>query len=632
MDSTMDIAAQRRDEEDARLVTGAADILAGIASLLALMTLGALLGATGPFAGALIAAAATGLAIPLVKQRNFAFSAIVLAVSAAFGVLIATIFLEFGAGFVVAGFMAWFWKTYRVPIAGALVVAAPVATILGLRNVFETAWGGGGPWESLVAGIVMFGFAMAADMSDPERTTRRSGIGFWLHIFAAPCIVHGIFLIGGFQPGFDQPVQAFPVLTIVGLLALVALVIDRRPLLASSLGYVAFALASLGEGLAIETRLIAVSLTLGLGILALAALWSPLRRAALVLVPASLKDKLPSAGAVIPPPKPVAKETPAEEEPVRLVSGFNDIFVVMGTLPLCFGAWILAGVWLYSSGIIVQGGLAADWLPKSLAALLIPGAVVWAVSEFFVRIRRMAFPAIVLAGQFATVAFTAGVLLGYLAINPEGRDMSGFRDGIDPLGTIIACCVAALLNVLFAWRHRVPYALAMAAASLLPLFFIDYLANTDPASALPGPTETGIRIRLLLAGACAAAVGVWLDLSDRERRTQSSDTAFWLHMLGSLLLVPNLFHFAASGEFALAGALVIFLGIAMFALAVDRRAGLIVGLPFLAWTLGDVFDGFGESGLALLAFSALVLWAALKWQELRASVFAWVNQDSASEI
>lgn len=625
MNTTMDIAAQRRDEEDARLVTGAADILAGIASLLGLATLGVVLGASGPFAGAVVAAAATGLAIPLIKERNFAFSAIVLTICAALGVLFAASMFELFAGFVVAGFMAWFWKTFRVPIAGALVVAAPIATILGLSNVFVTAWSGGGPWESLLAGLVMFGFAMAADMSDPERTSRRSGIGFWLHIFAAPLVVHGIFLIGGFEPGFGQPIAAAPVLVIVGVLALVALIVDRRPLLASSLGYVAYALASLGEGLAIETRLIAVSLTLGFGILAMAAFWSPLRRAALVLAPPSLAAKLPSAGEFIPPPKPEAPETPAEEEPVRLVSGFNDIFVVIGTMPVSFGAWILAGVWLFQTGIFVRGELAADWLTRTLAALMVPGLVTWAVAEFFVRIRRMAFPAIVLAGQFAIVAFLVGGLLGYLAINPEGRDLSGFRDGIDPLGVIIACLVSALLNVLFAWRHRVPYALAMAAASMLPLFFIDFLASTDPASTLPEPTETGIRIRLLVAGGCAAAIGVWLDLSDRERRTQSSDTAFWLHMLASLLLVPNLFHFAAAGEMALLGAVVIFLGLAIFALAVNRRAGLIVGLPFLVWHLGDVFDGFGSSSIAVLAFSGLVLWAAVKWQDLRTALIAWLE-------
>lgn len=626
-----DITAQRRDEEDVRLVTGAADILAGIASLIGLITLGVVLGAAGPFAGAVVAAAATALAIPLVKHRNLAFSAIVLTLCAAFGVLVATAMLEFVAGFVVAGFMTWFWKTFRVPIAGALVVAAPVATILGIRNLFQTTWGGSGPWESIVAGIVLFGFAMAADMSDPERTTRRSGIGFWLHICAAPLIVHGIFLLGGFQPSFEQPIAAGPVLVIVGLLALVALVIDRRPLLASSLGYVAYALASLGEGLAIETRLILVSLTLGSGILAMAAFWSPLRGVALLLVPTALKAKLPSVGQFIPPPKPVAEETAAEEEPIRLVSGFNDIFVVMGFLPVSFGAWILAGVWLHSSGVFAERQLAEDWLPLSLTALLVPGLVTWAVAEFFVRVRRMAFPAIVLAGQFAMVAFTAGILLGYLAINPDGRDLSGFSDGISPLGVVIACLVAALLNILFAWRHRVPYALAMAAASMLPMFFIDLLATTDPGSTLPGPTETGIRIRLLIAGACAAGLGVWLDLSDRDRRTQSSDTAFWLHMLASLLLVPNLFHFAASGDLALVGALAIFLGIAIFALAANRRAGLIVGLPFLAYTLGDVFEGFGTSSVALLGFSALVLWATAKWQDLRAAIFVWIRDGEARE-
>ena len=633
MDSTMDIAAQRRDEEDARLVTGAADILSGIASLLGLVALGVVSGAAGPFAGGVVAAAAAGLAIPLVRQRNFAFSAIVLAVCAAFGVLLASIFLDLAAGFAVAGAMAWFWKTYRIPIAGALVVAAPVATlILGVRNVFDTAWGGGGPWQSLVAGIIMFGFAMAADMTDPERQTRRSGIGFWLHIFAAPCMVHGIFLIGGYEPSLAEPIAALPVLLIVGALALVALVIDRRPLLASSLGYLGYAIASLGEGLAVETRLIAVSLTIGVGILTLAAFWSPLRRVALLLVPAPLREKLPSAGAFIPPPRPAAEETPAETEAVRLVSGFNDIFVVMGTLPVSLGAWILAGVWLYQTGTFGRNGVADDWLPMTLMALAVPGVASWLVAEFFVRVRRMAFPAIALAGQFATVAFIAGALVGYAAINPVGKDMSGFSDGIDPLGVVIASLFAATLNLAFAWRHRVPYAVVMAAASLLPIFFIDLLAATDPNRDLPGATETAIRIRLMLAGACAAGVGIWFDMLDPKRLTQRADIAFWLHMMASLLLVPNLFHFAASGDTALVGALVIFLGLAIFALAVDRRAGLIVGLPFLAWNLGDAFDGFGSSSVALLVFSGLVLWAAVKWQELRTGLRAWINQGGPREI
>ena len=61
-------------------------------------------------------------------------------------------------------------------------------------------------------------------------------------------------------------------------------------------------------------------------------------------------------------------------------------------------------------------------------------------------------------------------------------------------------------------------------------------------------------------------------------------------------------------------------------------AGQWLLLPFLAWALGDTFEGFGSSSLAMLVFSGLVLWAAIKWQELRAALFAWIDQDERSGI
>ena len=47
----------------------------------------------------------------------------------------------------------------------------------------------------LIFGIGVFLFAMRWDSSDPARVTRRSDVAFWLHLLAAPMIIHPIFTL-----------------------------------------------------------------------------------------------------------------------------------------------------------------------------------------------------------------------------------------------------------------------------------------------------------------------------------------------------------------------------------------------------------------------------------------------------
>ena len=56
----------------------------------------------------------------------------------------------------------------------------------------------------LLLGIGVFLFAMRWDSSDPTRTTRRSDVAFWLHLLAAPMIVHPIFTLLGLNDGYGD--------------------------------------------------------------------------------------------------------------------------------------------------------------------------------------------------------------------------------------------------------------------------------------------------------------------------------------------------------------------------------------------------------------------------------------------
>jgi hypothetical protein len=86
-------------------------------------------------------------------------------------------------------------------------------------------------------------------------------------------------------------------------------------------------------------------------------------------------------------------ESAVDEEHFHLVTGFNDIFVVIAcALLLVSVGWIGAAV--------------APWLGALAASI-----AAWALAEFFVRKRRMALPAIVLRLAFVGGVFGAGALL-----------------------------------------------------------------------------------------------------------------------------------------------------------------------------------------------------------------------------
>ena len=136
---------------------------------------------------------------------------------------------------------------------------------------------------------------MRFDISDPERVTRRTDIAFWLHLLAAPLIVHP--LIRGLLHGLAvhlTPGAALGILWIFLILGMVAVIIDRRAILVSGLVYAGAAYGSLIRTFGVTNYIIPiVLLSLGAFILLLSAGWQPLRRALLKRLPARLAGRLP---------------------------------------------------------------------------------------------------------------------------------------------------------------------------------------------------------------------------------------------------------------------------------------------------------------------------------------------------
>lgn len=178
-------------------------------------------------------------------------------------------------------------RRFRVPIDAAIVACGTVYALAGLLGIVAPDFAREN-WSLLLGllGIGVFAVALRIDASDPARETRRSDVAFWLHLVAAPMIVHAAVPLVTGHIGEMQTAQAFGILLIFVVLGLVAIVIDRRALLVSGLTYAGIAIGYLlsqsveaGMGMSL-TLLLLAGLVLGLS-----AGWRSLRRAILPLLP-----------------------------------------------------------------------------------------------------------------------------------------------------------------------------------------------------------------------------------------------------------------------------------------------------------------------------------------------------------
>lgn len=343
--------ATSADAEHFRLITGFNDIFVSIGVIIMLLAVGAIgqaiAGAIFPapvqpgtawdpgwweataaqrqlaqgmaifLAAAFVAGTSWLLAEFFTRKRRMALPSILLLLAFAGGVMAAQsgvimafvddgdgpntigIVLLAGAALVTAA-AAWFhWKRFMVPIT----IAAGTAALAGTAILLLVAAIGPDNEHmetiilslTFVAGLVIFGFAMRWDMSDRERTTRRSDVAFWLHLLAAPMIAHPIFALIGVTSGIALGLPAaVAVLAVYIAFGIVALAVDRRALLVSALAYVLIALTFLfSEFGAVELSFALTALVIGSALLSLSALWTPIRRAVVSKLPGDMQMKLP---------------------------------------------------------------------------------------------------------------------------------------------------------------------------------------------------------------------------------------------------------------------------------------------------------------------------------------------------
>lgn len=280
-----------------------------------------------------------------------------------------------------------------------------------------------------------------------------------------------------------------------------------------------------------------------------------------------------------------------DEERLRLITGFNDIFVTIG-IALFLGAlsYLLGG----------YGGLGV-----AIAS--------WVLAEVFTKRKRMALPSIVLLVVF--VVSSAGV--SHTFFSPASSLFSIFNYGSLPgLPYGLAAVAASVLHWL---RFRVPITIAAFAAGLA----LTALAILETVRS--GFVIENLSLVLIPIGLAIFATAMKFDISDRNRLTQRTDIAFWLHLLAAPLIVhsivyPLLIENALNTGAAIA-ILSLFAGLSIVALAIDRRALLVSSLLYLGYASSQILTwsgvAFENLGFSVLIVGGTVLVLSVAWQPLR---------------
>lgn len=305
------------DAENFRLLTGFNDIFVTLACALVLGALAALI--PDPAATVVVGAVAWGFAEYFTRRRRMALPSILLLLVFVICVTALAFQLVSGGGHwglaaqqmllhgnsvamlapvMVAGLAgglaaAVHWWRFRVPITLAAGAATLTICCVALaRAVFQNSTG---MWAAvLVMGLCIFALAMRYDISDRKRLTRNTDIAFWLHLLAAPLIVHSIVVLTGINSQGLNPVPALAVLLAYMLFTLVAVAIDRRALLVSAMIYVLLALNALFSSGKMAEGFGLTALVLGSFLVMLSAGWGFLRRRLLGVLPARITEWLPS--------------------------------------------------------------------------------------------------------------------------------------------------------------------------------------------------------------------------------------------------------------------------------------------------------------------------------------------------
>ena len=296
------------------------------------------------------------------------------------------------------------------------------------------------------------------------------------------------------------------------------------------------------------------------------------------------------------------------DEPFELFKGFNEIFIVIGLLILSIG-------WSSIVGVVIADQMAS--LQRTTVIIgIIGGVLIWLLSEYFVRKRRMVAPAIALSVMFAiniASTFIVGMSEPFMVAQNDYSSV--------PLPLFLA----TLTLLVYWWRFRVPFAMAMIAVGLFAVAIVFAASRggeiNDISEFFLLSADGPFAWITLFLGVAVFAVAMVFDMSDPHRVTRRSANGFWLHVVAAPALVNTMAlslisQDTAASNLILLAVLTIF---ALVAIVIDRRSFLIAAIGYIVALAATIFDGEGAA-LTVLILGVVLLLLGAFWERIRARV------------
>jgi len=264
-----------------------------------------------------------------------------------------------------------------------------------------------------------------------------------------------------------------------------------------------------------------------------------------------------------------------DEENMRFVRSFSDVFISIGIGLLALGMFASIGIFGGGVGYLAGAGL------------------LWLMCEYFGRKKRAHLPTLLLA--FAFLIFVHRGLSTIL-------DMGG--------SDLLPAIVTLLAMLLFYWRFRLPFSVALIALSLIMIVF----------AVLGGTVAAGLL--MVASGLALFGAAIAYDSRDTDRKTRFADNAFWLHFTAAPLIIHGLAVYVLKpdvtkimgiipmvqlGKSDALFMLAIIGVLALVGLAINRRALLVSSLGYAGFAIGFLMKDTGLNFGSVIALTLLLL-------------------------
>ncbi len=297
-------------------------------------------------------------------------------------------------------------------------------------------------------------------------------------------------------------------------------------------------------------------------------------------------------------PKNVNASVIGNEDDMRFVRSFSDVFIAIG-------------IGLFALGLSAMAALLGGGVSFLGAA-----AIMAVLAEYFGKRKRQHLPTLITALAF--LLFTQ-------------RGLGVVLDDIGFGGPITTALITLLAMCVFYLRVRLPFCMALIAIAILYLFFA--VLNGFAPDIMRAHTGWA----LLAGGLATLLAALRYDMKDKHRTTRFADNAFWLHFTAAPLIIhglalemvrvntETLFNVVPvptldKGDALLLMVMVII--VALFGLAINRRALLVSSLGYAGFAIGflmsDTGLGFGNvAALTLLLLGASIIFLGAGWHTAR---------------